>query len=65
MIVGHNIEFITLLFNILKNSTSFHPDGLPNTRKVRNARALAFSNPDDEYEEARVFNMVTAVGHNQ
>ena len=42
--------------------------GLPNERKVRNARVPAVSragNLDDEYEQARVCNMATAIGHYQ
>ena len=34
-------------------------------RKVRNVRAWVFTNPDNEYEEAPVFNKVTAIGYNQ
>ena len=42
--------------------------GLPNVRKVRNARVSAASrvgNLDGEYEQARVFIMATAIGHYQ
>ena len=42
--------------------------GLLNVRKVRNAPVSAVSragNLDDEYEQARVFNMATAIGHYQ